>query len=323
MKTIIAILTAAILIAGCSGSGPEPEQAAAPPPAPTGLENGSFTAELNGFDIHYEVHGTGPALMTLPNSWGLTLEGLRALYRPLEEHRTMVYFDPRGMGGSAPARDDADLGTAAVRADFDALRRHLGLETVDAIGWSNGAMNLILHAAEHGDTLASAIFLHGTASFTEDDIPGFVERHPDYIETYTAFMAEMEGWQASEEERAARLREYNFTESFPRLFADPEAARERLPTMWADTRFSWAHVQHSQTEWPTYDFRDRLAGITTRSLVVAGAHDMLPVTAVAELDAGLSDSRLVVFEGSGHFAPVEEPEVFLSTVLEFLDAGAP
>jgi pimeloyl-ACP methyl ester carboxylesterase len=42
--------------------------------------------------------------MTVPNSWGLTLEGLRAMYRPLEGHLTIVYFDPRGMGGSTPAR---------------------------------------------------------------------------------------------------------------------------------------------------------------------------------------------------------------------------
>jgi len=61
----------------------------------------------------------------------------------------MVYFDPRGMGGSGPVREDGDMGMAAVRADFDALRRHLGLDRVSAIGWSNGAMNLILLAAEN------------------------------------------------------------------------------------------------------------------------------------------------------------------------------
>ena len=80
--------------------------------------------------------------MTVPNSWGLTLEGLRGLYRGLEEHFTLVYFDPRGMGQSGPIREETDMGKAAVRADFDALRRHLQLDRVNAIGWSNGAMNL-------------------------------------------------------------------------------------------------------------------------------------------------------------------------------------
>jgi proline iminopeptidase len=152
----LGFLVLTTVLAACATDTSEPE-------TPPGLESGSFTAELNGFKIHYEVHGQGPVLMTVPNSWGLTLEGLRALYRPLEDRLTLVYFDPRGMGRSDPVREDADMGMAAVRADFDALRQHLGLERVNAIGWSNGAMNLILLASERPDTLSSAIFLHGTA----------------------------------------------------------------------------------------------------------------------------------------------------------------
>ena len=82
-----------------------------------GLENGSFAATLGSHEIHYEVHGSGPVLMTVPNSWGLSLEGLRALYRPLEERLTMVYFDPRGMGGSGPVVEEADMGLEAHTSD--------------------------------------------------------------------------------------------------------------------------------------------------------------------------------------------------------------
>jgi pimeloyl-ACP methyl ester carboxylesterase len=78
------------------------------------LDNGSFAAELNGFEIHYEVHGRGPVVMGVPNSWGLSLGGLRGLFRGLEGDLTMVYFDPRGMGGSGRVREDADMGMAAV-----------------------------------------------------------------------------------------------------------------------------------------------------------------------------------------------------------------
>ena len=89
------------------------------------LANGSFTTDLNGHKVHYEVHGQGPVLMTLTNSWGLTGEGLRGLYRPLEEKLTLVYFDPRGMGASGPAATDADRGMAAVREELRALQRQL------------------------------------------------------------------------------------------------------------------------------------------------------------------------------------------------------
>ncbi len=153
------------------------------PPAP-GLENGSFTAEVAGRTVHYEVHGSGPVLMTVPNSWGVTLEALREMYRPLEDHVTMVYFDPRGMGESGPVREDSDLGPDAVREDFESLRKHLGLEKVNAIGWSNGATNLIALAAENPDVLEAAVFLHGNASYLPEDETSIVERYPDLIEAF-------------------------------------------------------------------------------------------------------------------------------------------
>ena len=133
------------------------------------LENGSFKASLNGFGIHYEVHGEGPVLMVLSNSWGINIAALRVLFRDLENDLTLVYFDPRGMGESDPIREESDMGLAAVRADFDALRNHLGLETVNALGWSNGAINLVVLASEKPETLSSAIFLHGAAAFTDED----------------------------------------------------------------------------------------------------------------------------------------------------------
>ena len=173
----------------------------------SGPENGAFTVNLDGRDLHYEVHGQGPVVMTLPNSWGLSHQGLRAMYRPFEDHVTMVYFDPRGMGRSGPVRDEADMSMAAVREDFDKLRRHLGLERVHAIGWSNGAANLILLAAERPETLSSAIFLHGSASYTDEDQARFAEQYPELMEKYAEFQQEMTDESIPMAEKTMRMRE--------------------------------------------------------------------------------------------------------------------
>jgi pimeloyl-ACP methyl ester carboxylesterase len=189
-----------------------------------GLANGSFTAELDGFRIHYEVHGRGPVLMTLPNSWGLSLQALRAMYRPLEERLTLVYFDPRGMGGSGPVREDADRGRAAVRADFEALRQHLGLAKVNVLGWSNGAINLIWLAHDHPETLLSALFLHGIASFTGEDMKELSREHPDLMNAYAAFQKEVSDPDMPVSEKTARQRRMMLEVYFPTLFADRAAA---------------------------------------------------------------------------------------------------
>jgi pimeloyl-ACP methyl ester carboxylesterase len=65
--------------------------------------------------------------------------------------------------------------------------------------------------------------------------------------------------------------------------------------------------------------RDQLSAIPVRSLVIAGAHDMSPPEKVKELADGLKDSVYVLFDDSGHFSPLEEPQTFQELVFDFLD----
>jgi pimeloyl-ACP methyl ester carboxylesterase len=312
---MLAVLVAAIH--GCTGRD-EGSRADRP-----GLAEGSFTAELGGVAIHYEVHGRGPVLMTVPNSWGLSLQGLRGLYRPLEERLCVVYFDPRGMAGSSPARSEEDLGMAAVREDFHALRAHLGLGRVHVIGWSNGAMNLVELASARPDTLDSAIFVHTVARFTPEDGRAFVEQHPDFVRKVVAFREVVDEPGKSDEEKDALQRHWWLEEYFPMLFADPGTAREKLEAAFGGARFSAAHARHANAETETFDYRERLAAIPVRSLVIAGAHDLMPPERVEEVHHALPDSTYVVLEESGHFGPLEEPEAFRTAVFAFLGVSDP
>jgi proline iminopeptidase len=305
-----------LALAACSAKAPEAK------PSPAGeLANGSFTAELNGFRIHYEVHGQGPVLMALTNSWGLSLEALRVLYRPLEERLTLVYFDPRGMGGSGPVRQESDRGLAAVRADFQALRAHLKLEKVAAIGWSNGAINLIWLAHEHPETLSAAIFVHGVASLTAKDSAELEAKHPELMKKYVALLAAVKKPGLSVAGQNDLQRKMWLEDYFPLLCANPEKGRALVAEVFRDAELSWPHAEYQNKEMPTFDARDELAAIPVRSLVIAGAHDMLPPERMKVLADGLPDARFVIFERSGHFSPLEEPAGFKDAVYGFLGVG--
>jgi pimeloyl-ACP methyl ester carboxylesterase len=285
------------------------------------LENGSFTADLNGRRIHYEVHGSGPVLMALTNSWGLSLEGLRGLYGPLEKSFTLVTFDPRGMGSSGPVQVPSDMGMAAVREDFQALRVHLGLDRVNAIGWSNGAINLILLASENPGTLSSAIFVHGVPAMTEADEQAMARSRPEDYKKYGRFFRKMAKARLYPESAAQKTKAFFVDEAFPSMTADPKSARPLIGAAFKDAGFSWEHLSYSNREMPTFDFRDRLAAIDTRCLVIAGAHDLLPPDRVKEIADGVPGARFVLFEHSGHFSPLEEPEAFANAVRSFVAAG--
>ena len=55
--------------------------------------------------------------------------------------------------------------------------------------------------------------------------------------------------------------------------------------------------------------------------MIAGSHDLLPPSRVKVLADGLPSAEFVVFEQSGHFSPVEEPEGFKAAVYAFLGVG--
>jgi proline iminopeptidase len=295
----------------------------APVVAAQGLANGSFQADLGGRSVHYEVHGKGPVLMTLTNSWGLTLDGLRGLYRPLEERLTLVYFDPRGMGRSGPARTDADRGMAAVREDFDALRRHLKIDKANAIGWSNGAMNLLVLASERPETLSAAIFVHGVASYGPEDMKSFVERYPEMAARFMAFQKELDDPALTDAERTARQRRMWMEEYFPFLLADPKASRARFEEAFRGQPFSHPHTRQTNVDSANFDGRPGLPKIKARSLVIAGAQDAAPPSKVKEIADGIAGARFLVLDKSGHFGPIEEPQAFRDAVFDFLGVLRP
>jgi 3-oxoadipate enol-lactonase len=69
----------------------------------------------------------------------------------------------------------------------------------------------------------------------------------------------------------------------------------------------------------TWDFRDRLAEIRARTLVIAGAEDPATPAKHAELlAAGIPDATLVVLPAAAHLANVEQPQAFSKLVTDHL-----
>jgi pimeloyl-ACP methyl ester carboxylesterase len=75
--------------------------------------------------------------------------------------------------------------------------------------------------------------------------------------------------------------------------------------------------------WPSaalrINYKPFLEWVHTPTLVCVGRHDpQAPVACSRELAKGIPGARLVIFEHSGHYPFVEEPDLFADTVGEFL-----
>ena len=71
---------------------------------------------------------------------------------------------------------------------------------------------------------------------------------------------------------------------------------------------------------PTFNVLSRLGEIKVPTLVMAGRHDWItpPPQAAERLHAGLPNSKLVIFEESGHFPFIEEHDKFVTTVKDWV-----
>lgn len=69
------------------------------------------------------------------------------------------------------------------------------------------------------------------------------------------------------------------------------------------------------------DFSQQLPLISSPCLVIAGSHDAItPAEATEQWAASLPNHRLRIIQSAGHLTPMESPEVFNATLVEFLSA---
>ena len=130
----------------------------------------------DGRTLAYHRIGSGPTLVCHPGGPGfssLYLGDLAGLGDELE----LVLLDPRGTGGSDPARDPGGYAIADYASDLEELREHLGLEQLLLLGHSHGGVVAIEYAATHPDRverliLASTLPRHGAGAGGRDAAGG-------------------------------------------------------------------------------------------------------------------------------------------------------
>jgi proline-specific peptidase len=67
-----------------------------------------------------------------------------------------------------------------------------------------------------------------------------------------------------------------------------------------------------------WDVRDRLSEIKTPTLITSGIYDESTEIINKTMLNGITDSKWVLFEKSSHLSNIEEPELYIKTLSEFL-----
>src|SRR5262245_50705003 len=104
------------------------------------------TARINGISLHYEVSGSGPAVL-LTHGYSSTGRAWADQHAALAPHYRLITWDMRGHGETESPSDPGQYSHALTVGDMHGLLRHLGVERAVIGGLSlGGTMSLAFHA---------------------------------------------------------------------------------------------------------------------------------------------------------------------------------
>lgn len=279
-------------------------------PAAAGEEH--FQAS-DGTPLRFRRQGSGPPLI-LVHGWSQSAAMFRHQLDALSDAFTVIVPDVRGHGGAAvPA---GGLRMARLSADLAELIGHLGLDSVDLLGWSMGV-----------SVLWSYVDLFGTGKvrrFVFVDQPAMLTALPGM----------------DDEERAAcgcLFDPAGLADLYAALLsADGEATRAGFVRNMVtkdipEDLLAWVLAENAQTprdvaaalllSHATNDWRDVLDRIDRPALVIAGAVSHVDPRSQHYIASRIAGSRYHEFseaEGGAHFPFLEAPDVFNHVVGSFL-----
>jgi proline iminopeptidase len=281
---------------------------------------GEYDVTLNDVQLHYTVQGSGPVLIAHSGGPGMDARGWDG-FGKIDDFVTIVAVHPRGSGLSGPAAGDAYL-LSDYAADLQALRVHLGVDKPIVVGWSHGGMVAMQFAFTYPDSLSKLILFDTSAYFGEflSDIEGAVQEFKNerwFKKSFAALKAEWAGEYKTDEDMS-RLWAEEMKFYFKKFDKQAKAYHQRtkdLPIRIAPLK------TFNDREAPIMDLRPHLKKITVPTLVIVGRHDFITNVAMAEeMAKHIPNARLEIFEDSGHYAFVEEPEKFYRVIREFVES---
>jgi pimeloyl-ACP methyl ester carboxylesterase len=270
-------------------------------------------ADVDGAPVNVIDLGEGPPVVFVHGLSGSWQNWLLQLPEFARDHR-VIAVDLPGFGAS-PLPRDGKVTISGYGRWLDALFAALDIEGAAVVGNSMGGF-IGLETAIKFPHRVERLVLVSAAGLTSEHLRNetalrLLEKGENLAQYVTAHLMGQSDWLVRR--RRGRLALMWFVAAHPEDL-DPALVAEQVK---GAGKPGFLPALDALTDYP---IRDRLAEIRAPTLIVWGAKDMLvPLKDAYEFDRVLPDSRLIVYEDTGHVAMLERPDAFNSLVAEFLE----
>jgi len=270
-------------------------------------------AHLNGTKLFYQEVGTGIPCLVMHGGLGGDNGCLHPWLDPLGNDLHLIYYDHRGNGRSGrPSLETLTYDQLA--ADADALRDYLGLGKIMVMGHSAGAAIALHYALEYPAHLSHLILASGHAAWDYgDEILAACKRRGASDEVLEVFTGPPPKDDADLSRKVRSLMSVYLSRF------DPDLTEQYVSNVRWDAA---ANVRYGELL-PEHNVVSRLGEIKTPTLIMVGRDDVVtPVDQAERIHRGIPGSDLVIFEHSGHLPYLEESDLFIRTVRDWLHQHA-
>jgi proline-specific peptidase len=278
--------------------------------------------DVPGGRVWYTRLGSGGATPILMLHGGPSCghDYIAPLGQALAADRPVVMYDQLGCGRSEQP-DDTSLWTVErFAAEVDAVRDALGLDRIHLFGQSWGGW-LAIEYMTRGTTGVERLVLASTSASLRESMECLqllIETLPEPHRT--VLIEGNERGECETPEYEAAVAEF-YSRHGCRLDPWPPALLATVANLDGNAvTLAMCGPAEFDVTGPlrTWDRTADLGRIEVPTLITVGRHDQIPPSCAETIRAGIPDSRVVVFEHSGHVAHLEEREAYLAAVRDFL-----
>ncbi|MGH3712881.1 MAG: alpha/beta fold hydrolase [Micromonosporaceae bacterium] len=281
------------------------------------MKTTSTSRTVGDIEIACTVVGEGVPLVVVHGAIGLGATYMRDLDRWAEEFQ-LVYYDQRG-SGRTPAGDPEKVSFAGAVHDLDGLRDALGVDRVNLVGHSAGALLAAVYAGKRPQSTGSLVMLN----------PG-----PPLIPAlFQAFQQEMGARRTADDDAARKsieespefqardpqTLERHTVNTFIPFFRDRATIESITPGF---TEITAANVLAAPERMigslGALDPMGTFAGIQCPTLLVHSELDPIPAAWAHALVDTIPGADHVLLEGASHFAHIEDADQLANAVLPWV-----
>jgi proline iminopeptidase len=215
------------------------------------------------------------------------------------------------------------MGSIDMADDLEALRVHLDLSEISILGHSHSGAIALSYAARYPDRVSKLVLIDSQVlglSGAADTQRILQNRSTDpRFEEATRVVSTFFTGQMNPASSDESLESF-IGQVLPLYLHSPEKSLSLAQKQLSGPISSYAFTSQFAADRtiPT-DHTKSLAAITAKVLIMVGRHDFIcPVTLSERLHEGIPESSLVIFEESGHFPWLEEPNALFAELERFL-----